>query len=584
MSEIIIGIDLGTTNSAVAIMDGPSPRLIPNALGELLTPSVVGIDPDGRVIVGREAKELQIINPERCSSLFKRRMGSDWIAKLAGKTLTPEELSGLVLRSLKHDAEVNLGVPIDRAVITVPAYFNEHQRKATLNAGRIAGLEVMRILNEPTAAALAYGLHDGQRESILLVFDLGGGTFDVSVVDMMEGAVEVRASSGEGFLGGEDFTRRLASNVLIRRGLNFERAEADTPRLVSRLIQQCEIAKRSLSRAESAEVRIPSKSGEITAESGTETIRREEFDRWVDLLLTRVEMPIRRALGDARLKRSDIDEVILVGGATRMPCIVERVAQLFEKPPLCRLNPDEVVALGAAVQAGLISREAGLDDMVVTDVAPFTMGINISKQLGNEHRAGYFLPIINRNTTIPVSRVSSVGTVAPNQTEIKVQIYQGEGRRVEENTFLGEFTVKGIPLGPAGQEIDIRFTYDLNGVLEVEATVSATKKKFSHVVTQHARGLTKAQLAKAVEAMQALKAHPREEAENRFLLRRAERVFGEVGMAERSALGELLDGFEAAMELGDPAAIESFREALRSLLDQIDPESAPESGGGDEGW
>jgi molecular chaperone HscC len=584
VSDTIIGIDLGTTNSAAAYMDGPGPRLIPNALGDVLTPSVVGVGEDGRVIVGREAKELQVIHPERCASLFKRRMGSDWTVKLAGRTYKPEELSGLVLRSLKQDAEAHLGRPIGRAVITVPAYFHEHQRKATLSAGRIAGLEVMRILNEPTAAALAYGLHDGQRESILLVFDLGGGTFDVSVVDLMEGAVEVRASSGEGFLGGEDFTRRLAAHVLTRCGLNFERAEAESPRLVSRLVQQCELAKRALSRGEEAEVRIPNKDGALTADSRTETVRREEFTRWTDPLMARVEMPIRRALSDARLKRPDIDEVILVGGATRMPCIVERVAQLFDKPPLCRLNPDEVVALGAAVQAGLIAREAGLDDMVVTDVAPFTLGIHISKQMGTEHRDGYFLPIINRNTTIPVSRVNTVSTVAPNQTEIKVQIYQGEGRRVEDNILLGEFKVKGIPLGPAGQAVDIRFTYDLNGVLEVEATISATKKKFNHVVTQHARGLNASQIAKAVEAMQGLKTHPREEAENRFLLRRAERVFGEVGASERSALGELLDGFETAMEIGDADAIERFRDALKSLLDQLDPESGRESGGDDGGW
>jgi molecular chaperone HscC len=469
-------------------------------------------------------------------------------------------------------------------VVTVPAYFHEHQRKATLNAGRIAGLDVARILNEPTAAALAYGLHDGRRESILLVFDLGGGTFDVSVVDLMEGAVEVRASSGEGFLGGEDFTRRLAGHVLTRCGMNFERAEADSPRLVSRLIQQCEVAKRILSRSDTADVRIPNQIGELVEGCRVETVRREEFDRWTDHLMARIEMPIRRALGDANLKRADIDEVILVGGATRMPRVVERVAELFGKPPLCRLNPDEVVALGAAVQAGLIARESCLEDLVVTDVAPFTMGIAMSKQLGTEHRTGYFLPIIHRNNTIPVSRVNSVVTIAPNQTEIKIQIYQGEGRRVEENLLLGEFLVKGIPLGPAGQEIDVRFTYDLNGVLEVEATIGVTKETFSHVVTRHARGLTPVQIAQAIKAMQTLKTHPREEAENRFLLRRAERVFGEVGANERAVLGDMLDGFEAAMELGDANAIEQFRDALRTLLDQLDPEMRQETGGEDDGW
>jgi molecular chaperone HscC len=275
-------------------------------------------------------------------------------------------------------------------------------------------------------------------------------------------------------------------------------------------------------------------------------------------------------LGDAGLKRSGIDEVILVGGATRMPTLIERVTDLFGKAPLCRLNPDEVVALGAGIQAGLIARDASLDDLVVTDVAPFTLGVAISKKLGLEHREGYFLPVIGRNTTIPVSRVQTVATIRPNQTEVKVDIYQGEGRRVEENIRLGEFEVKGIPRGPAGQEVEIRFTYDLNGVLEVEATVVATAKKVTHIVTRHARGLSREQVAKAIDAMQALKTRPREEAVNRFLLRRAERVFAELSAEARTILGDLLDGFEEALELGDIEAIGRHREVLGRFLDRVD--------------
>jgi molecular chaperone HscC len=235
--ETIVGIDLGTTHSAIAYLHDEVPELIPNALGEVLTPSVAGVDEDGRLLVGRTAKELQVTRPERCASVFKRRMGTDWTVKLAGRTYTPEELSGLVLRSLKQDAEAHLEQPVNRAVITVSAYFNEHQRKAALNAGRIAGFQVERIVNEPTAAALAYGHRDAQTERILLIFDLGGGTFDVSVVDVLEGAIEVRASSGEGFLGGEDFTRAITARVLAQRGLTFERAEMEAPLLVSRLVQ-----------------------------------------------------------------------------------------------------------------------------------------------------------------------------------------------------------------------------------------------------------------------------------------------------------------------------------------------------------
>ena len=427
MSDTIIGIDLGTTNSAASIIDEDGPRLIPNALGEVLTPSVVGVDPEGNLVVGRSALELMVTHPERCASQFKRKMGSEWTATLAGKTFTPEELSGMVLRSLKQDAEAHLGRAVDRAVITVPAYFNDPQRKSTIHAGRIAGLTVERILNEPTAAALAYGHQDPGTERILLIFDLGGGTFDVSVVDVMDGAIEVRASAGEGFLGGEDFTRTLAVRLLDRWGLTFERTEMDAPKLVSRLIQQCEAAKRSLSRQGTSTIRLPDKDGRIPDGARIETVTRDDFRKWTDHLMARIETPIRRALGDAGLGKGDIQEVILVGGATRMPRVIERVADLFGRPPLCGINPDEVVALGAAVQAGLIGRDASVEDLVVTDVAPFSLGINICKTFGPERREGYFLPIIDRNTTIPVSRVQTVSTVVPNQTELKVEIYQGKG-------------------------------------------------------------------------------------------------------------------------------------------------------------
>src|SRR5262249_44610873 len=320
--------------------------------------------------------------------------------------------------SLKEDAEGFLKGPVERAVITVPAYFNDHQRKATIAAGRIAGLQVERIFNEPTAAAIAYGFHESREDKILLIFDLGGGTFDVSVVELFDGALEVRASAGESFLGGEDFTRALAARTLEGHGLPFERTEMDAPKLVSRMIQQCEKAKCQLSRQGTARVRIPSRSGDFAEDSPGVDVTREQFEKWTQGLLARVEMPIRRALGDAGLKPSDVNEVILVGGATRMPMVINRVGQLLGKPPQRRLNPDQVVAMGAAVQAGLIARAQNLEDLVVTDVAPFTLGVEVSKQFGHEHRAGYFLPIIQRNTTIPVSRVDRVNTLRPNQTTV----------------------------------------------------------------------------------------------------------------------------------------------------------------------
>jgi molecular chaperone HscC len=574
----IIGIDLGTTNSVAAYLADDGPRLIPNALGETLTPSVVGIDPDGKLLVGRAARELQVTHPERCAALFKRQMGGDWKVTLAGRTYTPEELSSLVLRTLREDAEAHFGHPVPRAVITVPAYFNDRQRKATINAGRIAGFQVERIFNEPTAAALAYGFHEAREDKVLLIFDLGGGTFDVSVVELFEGALEVRASSGESVLGGEDFTRAMAARILEQQGMAFERAEMTDPALVARLVQQCERAKCKLSRQETASVRIPGAKGAL-ADNGPEvTVTRAQFQGWTEHILGRVELPIRRVLGDANLKRQDVSEIILVGGATRMPAVVDWATSYFGKSPQRRLNPDEVVGLGAAVQAALVAREEAVKELVVTDVAPFTLGVEVTKKLGDEHRDGYFLPVIHRNTTIPISRVKRLSTLVPNQTALIVKIYQGESRRVEGNLLLGEFEVSGIPRGPAGQDVDIRFTYDLNGVLEVEATVVATRQKFSHIVARHAKGLSAAQVRQAVLEMGQLKTHPREETSNRFLLRRAERVYQELPREARDMLSELLDGFEAALGLGEVEAIARHREALERFLERFEHGDDSEEG------
>jgi molecular chaperone HscC len=497
-------------------------------------------------------------------------MGGDWKAELAGRAYSPEELSSLVLAALKSDAEAALDRSVHRAVVTVPAYFNDRQRKATIAAGKISGLDVERILNEPTAAALAYGFHESRTEKLLLILDLGGGTFDVSIVEVFDGTIEVRASAGESFLGGEDFTRSLAARLLETQGLTYERAEMQSPRMVARLIQQCEIAKCRLARQDTAEVRMPDRDGHLSESNPPITVARDQFETWTAPTLARIELPIRRVLGDAKIARDQISEIILVGGATRMPVVVRRVAELLGKEPQQRFNPDEVVALGAAVQAGLFARSAVVDDLVVTDVAPFTLGVEVAKQLGPERRAGYFLPIIERNTTIPVSRVDRVGTLEPNQTTIKVRIFQGESRRVEDNLLLGEFELTGIPRGPAGQEVDIRFTYDWNGILEVEATVVATNKKVAHVITRHAHGMTAERVKAAVRDLAKLKRHPREETDNRFLLRRAERVFQELSLDARQHLTNLLDGFEAALNMQDPSAIELNREALREFLERFD--------------
>lgn len=571
---MIVGIDLGTTYSAVARLTEEGPKLAPNALGRLLTPSVVAVDDEGKLLVGDAAREYQVLRPDRGVSLFKRHMGSDWRTEIGGVELTPERLSALILESLKEDAESAYGESIEQAVITVPAYFNDPQRKATIRAGQMAGLRVERIINEPTAAAIAYGFHEEDEEKLLAVFDLGGGTFDISIVEFFEGTVEVRSSSGECFLGGEDITRTMVSRLLQRHGLAFEHAEVSSPQRVSRLLQLAEAAKRRLSQAEATEVAFPEADGSIRPDASKDRVTREELAEWIGVFLGRLETPIRRALGDARVKREEIDEVLLVGGATRMPAIAEYVERTFGKPPRRRINPDHVVALGAAVQAGLVADMAAVEELVVTDVAPFTLGVEISKQFGRQLQDGYFLPIINRNSTIPISRVERVQTIYSNQPSITVHVFQGESRKTEENLLLGELEVHDLPRGPAGQEVDIRFTYDLNGVLEVEATVVKTGQKVSTVIAKHARGMADRDIAQAVAEMQSIKRHPREDAANRFALRRAERLYAELSLTERDMLSRLLDAFEEALDLQEPDLAEQYRLQLEHFLNQFDGDAS----------
>ncbi len=566
----IVGIDLGTTYSAIGYMSNDGPRLISNSLGRLLTPSVVGIDRDGSVLVGEAAKELHVVAPQRCAAVFKRYMGSTRTVDLDGKKYDASMLSSLVLRSLLADAAAHFGEPVSRAVITVPAYFNDNQRRATLLAGRMAGLSVDRIINEPTAAAIAYGINDSEAEKLIAVLDLGGGTFDVSVVEFYEGVIEVRASSGECFLGGEDFTRVIASRVLEQQGYVYERAEVEAPLLVARTMQLCEVAKQQLSRGIDAQIRVADDQGKFSGTSPSLTVTPQQFRKWTESILSQIDRPIRLALGDAKLSIRDVDEVILVGGATRMPALRERVARYFGKEPRCQLNPDEAIALGASVQAGLIGNNRALEDLVVTDVSPFTLGFEVAKSFGREVRDGYFSPLINRNTPIPVSESTVVSTIHSNQTQTAIHVYQGESRRTEENLLLGELLVERIPKGPPGAKVEIRFTYDLNGVLEVEATVQETKETFSLVIAQHAGSLSEAEVAAAVAAMQTLKIHPRDESVNRLLVRRAERVFQELCLTDRQKLEELIDGFEQSLEMKDPTAIEKFALAINMFLEHFD--------------
>lgn len=458
--SLIIGIDLGTTNSLCTVFQDGKPHLIPNAHGNVITPSIVGVLEDGQVVVGAPARHLRVTQPDRCASCFKRWMGTGRRIEIGGQEFNSTELSSLVLHSLREDAEKFLGCEVQDAVVTVPAYFNDNQRKATKLAGEMAGLNVRRIINEPTAAALVYGYHDRQAEKNLVVVDLGGGTFDVTVMEVFEGTLEIISTAGETQLGGEDFTSRVVAWVLQQQGRQLESAELQLPLHVARLREECEAAKRKLAEVDTTQVRVPNDDGEFADDPATVPITRDDLMKMSDPLVKRLAQPMSRALRDAEIAPDSVSEVVLVGGATRSDAVRRFVQEFFSVEAQAKHNPDEVVALGAAVQAALIEDDAAVDDMVMTDICPFTLGVEVAKDFGRREMTGFFLPIIHRNTTIPVSKEEIVQTIRPNQRQVEVRVYQGEARKVKDNLLLGTLEVTGIPPGPSGQPVHLRFTYE----------------------------------------------------------------------------------------------------------------------------
>ncbi|BBP66248.1 molecular chaperone HscC [Pseudomonas sp. Cab53] len=458
---MIIGIDLGTTNSLVAAWDGEHARILPNALGNFLTPSVVGLDDEGQLVVGDIARERLHTHPHLTASLFKRYMGSARETRLGARVYRAEELSAMLLRSLKADAERALGEPVHEAVISVPAYFSDAQRKATRIAGELAGLKIEKLINEPTAAALAYGLEQ-RDEATFLVFDLGGGTFDVSILELFEGVMEVRASAGDNFLGGEDFDDLLVEHFIAKIGA-ADLPDLNQPAITQRLRREAQRVRHALGQAQAARFTLREQSREWHLE-----LTQGDLTTVVQPLLDRLRAPIERALRDARIKVADLDEILLVGGTTRMPLVRKLVATLFGRIPAMQLNPDEVVAQGAAIQAALQARHASLEEVVLTDVCPYTLGIETSMQVGGGFQSGHYLPIIERNTVVPVSRSRNVSTLSDNQKVVRLGIYQGESRLVSNNIFLGELEIP-VPPRKAGEvTLDVRFTYDNNGLLEAQ--------------------------------------------------------------------------------------------------------------------
>ena len=566
--HMIVGIDLGTTNSLVAVWRGSgAATLIPNALGHNLTPSVVSIDDDGSVLVGLPARERLSTRPARTAATFKRFMGTSREIILADKSYRPEELSALVLRSLKRDAEVFLGETITQAVITVPAYFNDLQRRATQAAGALAGLEVVKLLTEPTAASLACGIDVGDADQLILVADIGGGTFDVSLLHCFEGVMEVRATAGDTWLGGEDFVTVIVNAFMEEVGSAAGLPPiSDLAPIHGALRHQAELAKRRLSSAEEATITLAHAGRDISW-----TISRSSFERLSEPVLARIRMPIERALRDARVDPDSLSQVILAGGASRMPMFRRLIGRLFRRMPLQNLNPDEIVAQGAAIRAGLLMRNAELDEIVMTDVAPFTLGVEVTKEIARGERIdGIFLPIIERNTVIPASRSEILVNVFDNQTSIFLNVYQGEARQVKDNIALGKLVVR-CPPAPAGKtRVDVRFTYDTNGLLEVEATVIATGQRQTLVIEGNPGALSQTEIAARLKKLASLKLHPREDAENQTLIARANRMYEQRLGRVRAAIGEALVEFLAALETQDPATIRLAQTDLRRLLDRHD--------------
>ncbi|SNU05039.1 molecular chaperone HscC [Lachnospiraceae bacterium] len=563
---MIIGIDLGTTNSLAAYYTDEGPHIIPNRLGERLTPSVVSVDEEDNFYVGKTAEERMRLYPNTSAAVFKRDMGSDKKYTLGKREFTAEELSSFVLRSLKEDAEEFLGEEVTEAVISVPAYFNDMRRKATKRAGELAGLKVERIISEPTAAAIAYGLYNDDKPAKNLVFDLGGGTLDVSILDYFPPILEVRAVAGDNYLGGEDFTQ-IIEDIFYKRNKDIVKEELSYKEL--RLIHKAaEDAKKELADNGSTVMKC-----KVNDEAVTMELTYQDYEKACEELYDRIRIPVKRALADAKLKLSDIDKVVLVGGGTKLTGVRTFVSKLFHTFPDTSINPDEAVALGAAIQGAMKERKQSIREVVLTDVCPFTLGTEVSVELGEGIREnGHYCPIIERNTIIPASRTERFYTVNDNQSKITINVLQGESRMARNNLELGTMDIE-VPKGKAGTEsVDVTYTYDINSILEVEVKVISTGKQYRQIIKGQYTEMTDEEIEARFKELAYLKIHPRDQEENKLILLRVERLYEEALGMDRDVLENEARKFELALNSQDKRIIEKERNRLKEFLDKWEDE------------
>ena len=583
----ILGIDLGTTNSAMAVMEGSEPEILVNAEGDRTTPSVEGFRKDGERVVGKAAKNQAVTNPENTVSSVKRFIGRSYdetpeerktvsyklqkgkdgraVVDIDGKDYTPEEISAMVLQKLKNDAEKQLGSPVTQAVITVPAYFNDAQRQATKDAGKIAGLEVLRIINEPTAAALAYGLDKTNKDEKILVFDLGGGTFDVSILELGDGVFEVASTAGDNHLGGDDWDQRIidwmADKFQAENGIDLRQDKM----ALQRLKEAAEKAKMELSSTTQANINLPFITADASGPKHLDyTLTRAEFERITKDLLDRVKKPVEQALKDAGLKTGDIDEVILVGGSTRMPAVQDIVKKLTGKEPNMSVNPDEVVAMGAAVQGGVLAGD--VEGILLLDVTPLSLGV--------ETMGGVMTKMIDRNTTIPTRKTEIYSTAADNQTSVEVHVLQGERQMAHDNKTLGKFQLSGIPAARRGvPQIEVTFDIDANGIVNVSAKDLGTGKE-QQITISGSTALNDDEVERMVKDAEA---HAEEDAKRKeeievrnnadALVNATEQTLQEVGDKApadvKSAAEEAIAEAKQALEGSDMDAIKAATEKMQ---------------------